>query len=248
MTPERLSKGYVIILPGVEGRSFWNQCIINGLQDAKIPYAIERHDWTLGRFRFFHNLRSARRHDVQSRWIAHKIARYRKKHPSQPVYLIGHSGGGAMALLALKNLPMGVTATGAVLLSNAMSPGFDLSQSLQKSTVGIWNFSSYFDAGFVGIGTFVFGTVDGKHTLSSGMVGFRTPDSSEDLQGTLIEVPYNFGFARYLNLGGHFGCTSRPFIKNCVAPLLINPLYIEQPIYKLGASRPLELGFGSTNS
>ena len=110
MTPERLSQGYVIVLPGIEGRSFLNRSIVRGLVAANVPYAIEIHDWTYGPLGYFCNLRDKRRHRSQADEIAGKIVRYRETHPRQPVYLVGHSGGGAMTLFTLERLPVTTSA------------------------------------------------------------------------------------------------------------------------------------------
>ena len=59
-----------------------------------------------------------------------RIVDYRKSHPGRPIYLIGHSGGGALSVLTLERLPPGTTVTGAMLLNAALSPGYDLSAVL----------------------------------------------------------------------------------------------------------------------
>ena len=48
MEPERLDRGLVLILPGMEGRSFLNVSLMAGLLDAGLPYAMEILDWTTG--------------------------------------------------------------------------------------------------------------------------------------------------------------------------------------------------------
>ena len=46
---ERLDRGLVLILPGIEGRSLLNISLMAGLLDAGLPYATEIVDWTTGR-------------------------------------------------------------------------------------------------------------------------------------------------------------------------------------------------------
>jgi hypothetical protein len=58
LEPERLERGYVIVLPGIEGRSFLNRGIAAGLSDAGVPYGIEIYDWTDGPLWGIYNLRS----------------------------------------------------------------------------------------------------------------------------------------------------------------------------------------------
>src|SRR5690606_5206594 len=121
MSPERQQRGYTIILPGIEGHSFLNRRIRRGLVEAGVPYAIEIHDWTRRLPRAISNLRSRRLHQRQSQIIQEKILTYQSRWPHQPVSLVGHSGGGAMALRVLADLPKQATISGAVLLGAAIS-------------------------------------------------------------------------------------------------------------------------------
>ncbi len=226
MAPERLDRGYVIVLPGIEGRSLLNRSIVRGLVSANIPYGIEIHDWTYGPLAYFWNLRDRRRHRAQAEEIAAKLTRYRQAHPTAPVYLIGHSGGGAMTLFTLERLPDTVTISGGIMLMPAISPSYDVAPALAHTTRGLWNFSSWGDAVFVGLGTALCGTCDGKHRLSAGMVGFSSPrrtadDSSRDGQPRLHEMPYRPAMLRDGNLGGHFSPVNPRFVRRWVAPIVL---------------------------
>ena len=223
MTPERLEQGYVIVLPGIEGRSFFNRSIVRGLIDAGVPYGIEIHDWTLGLLYYLYNLRGARRHQQQASEIATKIASYRGNHPGRPVYLIGHSGGGAMALYVLNALPDSTPVTGAILLANAMSRGFDIFQPLRKTERGIWCFNSRVDLFFLAVGTLIFGTIDGKHALCAGISGFQSEPDDATQQPHLLNIPYRTEFLKSRHFAGHFGATGRPFVRRWVAPLVWTP-------------------------
>jgi len=221
MSEERLDQGYVIILPGIEGRSFFNRSVARGLADAGVPYGIEIYDWTYRWPLFLYNLRSGRLHRQQARRIAERIITYRAGHPAQPVYLIGHSGGGAISLLSLEELPADLSVTGAILLGCALSPLFDLERALQRTHRGIWNVSSIGDLLFIAFGTMLFGTVDSKHSISAGLLGFDTSDLDESLRRKLHEVPFRGEFLRTRNFAGHFGYTARPFVKQYLAPILL---------------------------
>lgn len=220
MTEERLQQGYVIILPGIEGRSFFNRSIARGLADAGVPYGIEIDDWTWKWPLMLYNLRSARLHRQQSARIAAKIEDYRSRHPEQPVYLIGHSGGAAVSVLTLERLNDATTITGAVLLGCALSPRYPLETALRKTTQGIWNVTSLGDLLIIGLGTLLFGTIDGKLSVSAGVTGFNSAALPGELQERLHEIPFRSEFLRSRNFGGHFGYTARPFVRRYLAPLL----------------------------
>ncbi len=226
MTPERLEQGYVIVLPGIEGESFLNRSIVRGLMRADVPYGIEIYDWTYGLFGYFLNLRFRRRHRQQSEILVEKIAAYREQHPCQPVYLIGHSGGGAMTAFTLERLPVGLRVSGGLLLVPALSGTYDLAPALHQTERGLWNFSSWGDALMLGLGTILLGTCDGKHRPAAGMTGFA-PAVHESCARTgragprLHEVPFRREMLRDRNLGGHFGPVNSKFVQRWIAPIVL---------------------------
>jgi pimeloyl-ACP methyl ester carboxylesterase len=231
MTSERLEQGYVIVLPGIEGRSILNRSIVRGLVAAEVPYAVEIHDWTYGPLGYFCNLRHRRRHQTQAAVIAGKIVRYRQSHSEQPLYLIGHSGGGAMTLFTLEKLPEPARATGGIMLLAAISPTYDFGPALAKTQRGLWSFSSWADAFFVGLGTLVCGTCDGKHRLAAGMTGFASAtiasarhSARQKYNGAppqLHEIPFRPTMLRQANLGGHFGPVNPLFVRRWIAPIVM---------------------------
>jgi len=225
-TPERRAQGLVIVLPGIEGESCLNQDIAWGLADAEIPYAIEIWDWTSGSlFCFLDHLSGWKRNARAGKRIADRIVAYQRKYPGRPVHLIGHSGGGAIALLALNQLPESSRVTSTILLAAAVSPEFDLTRALERCSEGIWNFSTPLDLLYLGAGTRIWGTVDRVYCTAAGASGFRIPEEATPAQRRLYqqrlrECPYDFRMAASFNFGGHFGCVNRVFIAEWIAPLL----------------------------
>ena len=225
-TAERLDRGLVLVLPGVEGESFLNHSIVRGLADGGVQAAIEIFDWTTGVILLFpYHLRGWRRNLACADCLANRIVEYRKACPGRPVHLVGHSGGGALSILTLERLPAGTTVTSAVLLQPAISPGHDLSAVLAKTENGIWNFCSVFDVFFDGIGTILAGTMDGRHSPAAGMIGFR-PAVDLDKPGKelyarqLHQVPFRPEMCSAFHFGGHMGATNRVFVAERIAPLL----------------------------
>ncbi|MEW4526531.1 alpha/beta hydrolase [Maioricimonas sp. JC845] len=218
LSAERLDCGYVIVLPGIEGHSWFNRSIARGLADAGLPYGIEIYDWTLGPLAALYTLRASWRHRQQSERIAQKLIDYRSSHPDRPMHLIGHSGGGGMTVLTLQQLPNDVRVETAVLLAPAISPRYPLEQALGHVERGLWNFSSYGDAFFVGLMTTVLGTMDARHMPAAGFGGFRRQQREHDPR--LHEVQFDFSMLRDGNLGGHFGCVNRRFVRTHIAPIL----------------------------
>ena len=72
-----------------------------GLLDAGLPYATEIVDWTTGRILLaIYHLRAWKRNRRAARQIAGRVVDYRRQYPGRPVWILGHSAGGAMAILA----------------------------------------------------------------------------------------------------------------------------------------------------
>ncbi len=177
-TPERRQHGLVIVLPGIDGLSWCNRSIVRGLADAGVPCAIEIHDWTFGHLWAIRNLRDSRRHLAHADILCNKIVDQQTAHPGAPIYMIGHSAGGAMTLLTLERLAPEVRIEAGILLAPAVSPGYDVVSALRQTKRGLWNFHAWGDIGFLGALTLLFGTVDGRHSISAGLCGFRSPPTT----------------------------------------------------------------------
>lgn len=227
-TPKRWEHGLTIILPGVEGASWFNRSIARGLVDAGHQSAIVIEDWTTGLWPLFpYHLMAHARNETQARRIAERIVAYQDRHPDCPVNLIGHSGGGAMAVLVLESLPADREISQAILLGAALSPHHDLRPALKRTSRGLWNVHSAGDVFYLGAGTLTLGTIDREFTVSAGCLGFESPaemNESDRLLFTekLHQVPYEFRMARSWNFGGHFGFVNRTFVTDWVAPILAN--------------------------
>jgi pimeloyl-ACP methyl ester carboxylesterase len=224
--PTRLEHGLVIILPGIEGCSSVNDSIARGLVAGRLSHAIQIIDWR--RFRPWNPLHLAmwRHNHTQAREVADLIMTYQRDFPGQPVHLIGHSAGAGMALFVLEHLKEDQAVTSVTLLSAAVSRRFDVERLLNRTTAGIWNFYSPLDIPTVGIGTLLFGTMDRRHAVSAGAMGFLTQNSnsisSQNLQQQrplLTQIPYQKAMARSWNFGGHFGATNAVFIRDNIVPI-----------------------------
>jgi pimeloyl-ACP methyl ester carboxylesterase len=223
-TPDRYERGLVLILPGIEGRSGLNLGIARGLQDGQVPFAIEVADWTSGwLLGALYHLRSRNLHRRAAAAIANRVREYRQQNPDCPTFLIGHSGGAGVLLRALETLPADCRVSSAILLAAAVSPDYDLSLAASRVERKIWNFHSIFDVFQLGIGTLLFGTLDGPHRIAAGNRGFLLNESCHVDGAIIAQVPYAFRMASSWNLGGHQGATNRLFARDWLAPKLLDP-------------------------
>ncbi len=222
----RLEHGLIIILPGIEGCSSINDSIARGLVAGGLSHAIRIIDWR--RFRPWNPLHLVmeRHNRNQARVVADVITDYQRNFPGQPVHLIGHSAGAGMALFVLEQLPENHSVTSVTLMAAAVSRKFDVTGLLDRTRAGIWNFYSPLDLPSVGLGTMVFGTMDRRHTISAGALGFKTPcessladKASQDVRPRLHQVRFRLNMMKSWNFGGHFGPTNAVFVQENVAPI-----------------------------
>jgi len=223
--PERLDQGYTLVLPGVGGDSTLDHGIVLGLKDANVRSAVELHNWTTGSRQPIDDLRSLEHNRAEAQKIAAKILLYQERYPGRPIHLVGYSGGGGVAVLALEALPPDRKVTSAILLAPTLAFDYDLQRALSRTEQGIRNFYSPLDAPILGLLTLALGTTEGRHTLAAGAVGFQAPQSldaaqRQAYQARLPQQGYQIDMLWDGHGGGHFGWCNRTFVARHVAPLV----------------------------
>ncbi|MDP7014569.1 MAG: alpha/beta hydrolase [Pirellulaceae bacterium] len=213
-TISRPEDGLTIVLPGIEGASFVNSNIAQGLVDGQVPGQVEVFDWTSGNaLRSLEHLSDARRVSEQATRLADHIEESHEVFPDRPISVVAHSGGAGVALAALEKLPEHREISALVLLAPAVSPNYPIQRATSKTTSGVWSFYSPLDAQLT-VGTSLFGTIDGEYGPAAGSSGFNTKPEG------LTEVPFEPGMMRTGNLGGHLGGTHFEFVREHVAPII----------------------------
>ncbi|MFP4106049.1 MAG: alpha/beta fold hydrolase [Phycisphaerae bacterium] len=239
---ERLDSGLVLVLTGIEGRSWINRQIADGLDRGGVDHAIEIVDWTsiLGPV---YSLRSTQRNRDEAEKIAKRIVNYRRAHPGKPVYLVGNSGGGGMALWVAEALPRGQEVDGIVLLAAAISPGYSLSEAQDHTAQGIVNFYSERDWVMLGAGTSVAGTIDGKHKSSAGRIGFDDPTDTMQAKAheDLYQIAWQDDMSQFGHFGGHFTAGTSAYITRYVAPLIRAKYWDSQLVERVERGLPIPL-------
>jgi len=223
LTPQRLATGLVIILPGIEGESPLNRDIRRGLQAGGVGCAMPIYKW--GRpipvAGLLINQMDVIGNRLEGRKIAQMVVAYQDNHPGRPVYLIGHSGGGGVAVFAAESLPADRQVDGLILLSASLSNGYNLTKALAHSRGGLVNFYSKADIGFLVIGTTLAGNVDGMRGPAAGAVGFKAPGSQADAaRQQAYSKLYQFELSSQMAgglLGAHASTTHSEFVARHVA-------------------------------
>ena len=214
VTPHRLERGLVIILPGIEGEGGYTYDVRRGLLRSAVDMAMPIHSWgrpiplagpLLNQMDVIGNRIAAKR-------IAQMVTNYQDSHPDRPVYIIGHSGGGGVAVFAAEALPEDRKIEGVILLSASISKTYKLAKALSRCRSGIVNFYSSHDVGLLGVGTTLFGNVDGIRGPSAGLTGFDKKPAG------LYEIAWREEMASSGHFGSHGDSTKPGFIRAYVAP------------------------------
>jgi pimeloyl-ACP methyl ester carboxylesterase len=201
-----------------------DRTFVAGLRDAGWKGPVKIYDWTEND-PGIDALHARARNDREAQKVADLIVERLKEDPKARITLTSHSGGTGIAVWALEKLPKGVQVHTLVLLASALSPGYDLTAALKHVRGRAYSYYSENDTLVLGAGTELFGTIDGKRSVSAGLVGFKKPDGADTAQyEKLDQRPWTRQWMIFDNAGSHIGCMSRTFVTRVVAPTLIAAL------------------------
>ena len=227
VTDARKANGLVVILPGIEGESGMNHDIRDGLLQGGAAEALVIRPWgvPVPGLGLLVNQTNFLGNRMAGAGVARMIAEYQNVHPGAPVYLVGHSGGGGVAVfaaVAVADMDANRRVDGLILLSASISSDYDLTKALGCSRNGLVNFYNPEDVLLLGGGTALLGNVDGGHGPSAGLAGFQR------------DVPRLY----QVEVGGggdpHATATRVPFVAANVAPWIRSAAW---PAMPAGAGR-----------
>jgi pimeloyl-ACP methyl ester carboxylesterase len=239
----QLERGYVVLLPGVEGGTWHLTDTVRGLRDGGVDQALDPVEWGQRPFGSLTNLTDLAANRQWARKIAELIIQYRTEYPTRPITLVGFSGGGGLAVLVAEALPENVKLDRLILIGAALSPDYDLSKPLAHTNGKLINFYSELDWLPLGIGTAWFGTIDRKYTASAGRVGFRDLDNKLIAGDRVEQVGWRPDWIRLGHDGAHIGWLWRAWAREVLAPYILaaaesQPASATQPHEGLPATLP----------
>jgi len=199
---ERMDKGLVIILPGIEGESAANQDIRKGLDDAGVPYALAIYRWgfPMPGVGLYMNQTDTEGNRRAARELAERLVTYQQTYPGRPIFMAGHSAGGGEVVFTLEALAdLGAEPVeGVFLLAASISSDYSLDKALpmtRRGLVNVWNPED----GLLNTGATFFGNVDGGNAPSAGRAGFqRDYDKVFNVRITSAEIGV-FGDPHYIS-------------------------------------------------
>jgi pimeloyl-ACP methyl ester carboxylesterase len=213
----------VIVVDGAGGFEAASRLLRQTAAEEKLPLDVRAFHWSHGYWRVL----SDQMHAAHARREGHKLAELvmtcRQESPTQPIYLVGHSAGSAVVLIAVESLPPNAVQR-IVLLAPAVSAKRDLRPALRCACQGVDVFTSTHDWAWLGLGTLLTGTADRRWTLATaGRGGFQPPlTGAEDevLYSKLRQYPWNPQLTWSGHNGGHYGAYQPGFLRVFVLPLL----------------------------
>lgn len=217
-TEARKENGLVVILPGIEGESHFNHNIRQGLINAGCYRAITIYNWgvPIPGIGLLVNQTNVLGNRMAGKNIAQMIEKYQMAYPGRPVYIVGHSGGGGVAIFTAEAMRPGQIIDGIVLLSASISADYNLRSSLRHCRKGILNIYNPADSALLGAGTMIMGNVDGGHGASAGLSGFIRRDAKLQQRSIPANASDRFG-------GLAHNVATRPgFVASYVAPYVLN--------------------------
>lgn len=246
-TPAQFAHSWLLHLPGIGGEMSIDRTFVAGMRDAGWRGPVKIYDWTE------HDpgidaLHARARNDREAQKVADMIVGRLKQDPRAKITLTSHSGGTGIAVWALEKLPEGVQVQTLVLLASALSPEYDLSEALKHVRGKAYVYYSQNDSIVLGAGTELFGTMDGKRSVSGGLIGFKPPPGADKplYDQKLDQRPWTERWMIFENAGSHIGCMTRPFVTHVVGPTLIAALTGKPDPY-VATTQPVELGEGNAN-
>ena len=212
---EHIDKGLVVVLPGIDGPGLGTLGVMSAVAE-NTEMAVGQFDWTIP-FGLLLNQTAEWRNRDMAKLLAGRIVEYRKAYPGRPVYLIGHSGGTAVAVWAAEYMPPTEKLDGLFLLASSLSAGYDLSRAMRNLNGPIVSVHSSNDSAILGAGTSLIGTMDGVNGQSAGKVGFTRPVPWGS-GSQLVQIPWTPAMRRMGYSGDHFSCCSGQFVKEVLVP------------------------------
>jgi pimeloyl-ACP methyl ester carboxylesterase len=221
---EPAGPGTVFVVGGVGGLDPLQACAPWTLPRAGVLHQVEVFDWTHGKCRVLRDLQDTPHLLAQADRLAQQVRQRLEREPGRPIYLVGHSAGAGLVLATAERLPPQCLER-IILLSAAVSPGYDLRGAFRACRGEIVSFSSTWDRLILDLGTSLFGTVDRVYGPAAGMGGFDVPADLDDegrrLYGRLIQMPWRFEHVFQGCDGFHNGPCMPIYLSRQIAPWLM---------------------------
>lgn len=196
----------------------------NGLQEAGYDARVEVFPWQ-GLTHAGDQINVSRNREKGAE-LASQIRSYRRAYPNNKINIIALSAGTGVATWALEYLPEGVQVDQLVFLGCSLSSRYDLTRALRRIQGNLYVIYSPNDPILSKVVWYT-GTVDRAPAEEgvAGLRGFRLPPvpgpDTEREYSKVHNVPWRIDFSDAGFDGGHIDCTSREFVREYIAPVIM---------------------------
>lgn len=209
----------VFVANGAGNYQMTTRALRNLIRKTGEPLEFITFDWSHGKHRFLADQIHESHARIQGKRLADAIIAYHADHPGLPIYLLGHSAGTTVVMVALEEMHDPIVER-AILLSPSLSAEYDVRPALRSVKQGLHVFYSHYDYVYLGLATGLVGTPDRRWTAAAGRTGFRvSADLEPELLGKLVQRPWRASDIALGNNGGHFGNTKPQFLRAYIMPL-----------------------------
>ncbi len=223
------SHGDVYYLDGAGGGgvlSNWGRGVKAGLQMANFDGKFVEYHWETGMGVFADQVASDAYKRQKAGEVAAIIRKARADYPDAPITLMGLSAGTAVAVFALEALPQECQVDNVVLLGASIGADYDLTNALRHVRGRMCVFTSENDA-VLNFAVPLAGTADREpgSEASAGLDGFVMPAGASretrHLYAKVTNVVWRTSFEREGDWGGHTDTTQPRFVRDHIAPLVL---------------------------
>jgi hypothetical protein len=213
--------GVAFVCDGVGDFGATTDALKSAFAECRVPLRVEEVQWSHGFLRVFSDQLDYPRIHRAAACLTCAVRRHLQAYPGSKVYLVGHSAGSAVTLLAAGQLPPD-SVERIVLLAPAVSAYYDLRPALRCARRGVDAFVSERDRFYLGAVVAALGTTDRTGCPAAGRVGFEPVvgcPADALLYAKLRHHPWTPSVLWTGNRGGHFATYQPVYLRYYVLPL-----------------------------
>lgn len=196
------SDGHVFVANGSGDAGTLSQNLSEVIRKSNVGFSLETFSWSRGKGRVLTDHLDMDNHKSQGKRLAAAVQAYQEVRADSKVFLIGHSTGCAVVLIAAEHLPPG-SVEKIILLAPSVPDTYDLRPSLHTARMGIDTYHSRNDQ-ILGLGIKLIGTTDLESSDAAGLRGFRLVYSHPNDQ-VLYQKLRQHHWDRVVEWSGHDG-------------------------------------------
>ena len=194
--------------------------VYHAFRDGGVDCAIRYFDWDTPVWA--EQLGNYPRNRTRAAYIASEIAAFHQRQPHAPIYIVGYSAGGGLAVFICEALPADVYARRVVLVQGAISPTYDLTTALEHVDDRLVSLHVPSDILILGLLTSLYGNIDRSFESAAGRLGFNAdravPRAAQ--RAKLTQITWTPEMIWSGHLGDHRSLFAYGFNRKYVAPWL----------------------------